>query len=668
VNSDRSLVVVGEVDDIAGNTLTLCVSRGSAQELPRRGSLTIDIAAAREALSRQKSALDDVRYDRSLRPEFRRLLAHPEMASPPRPVGPIEFSQLGLDDAKRRAVEMALGSDDVLLVEGPPGTGKTTFISELIVQTLKINPRARILLTSQTHVALDNAVERLRTLAPSFRIVRLGSTDNVRIAPSVKDLLIENQIDSWREEVLDKGRAYLMKWANENGISKHQYQVATQLRTLSAHLRQEKRFSDESDDLKKRLADFDSTDLEARFPEDRDVLDDELKKIASDVKSYSQRKSEMWAAVVALEPDLSELLGVTPDELDEWAEAFLPHTKTHSAFRALVETHADWETGLGRSSDFMTALIASSQVVAGTCIGVAGIKGLRDIDFDLCIVDEASKATPTETLVPMSRARRWVLVGDSKQLPPFVDDQVNDMETLKTFSLERKQLTETLFDRFEKELPQANRTSLDVQHRMIPAIGNLISECFYDGKLKSAPKSWNPVFARYLPKPVVWLTTSSYNNRREAKMGLSYNNAFEAKLISDLLVRLDAAVALQKEPLSVALLAGYLGQRHLLARSLAGLTFKNLLIECNTVDAVQGREAFMTIYSLTRSNEEGKLGFLGEARRLNVALSRAKQYLVIVGDHGFARKLGSESPFAQVIEYLERNVVDCVIKDMKASV
>ncbi len=666
VNSERSLVLVGEVDDISGNTLTLCVSRGAAQELPRRGALTIDIAAAREALSRQKSALDDVRYDRSLSPEFRRLLAHPEMACPPREIEQIEFVQSGLDDAKRRAVEMALGSEDILLVEGPPGTGKTTFISELIVQTLKGNPRARILLTSQTHVALDNAVERLRTLASSFRIVRLGDNENVRIAASVKDLLIENQIDSWRNEVLSKGRAYLMKWAAENGISNHQYQVATQLRALSAHLRQETQFSEESTELRQRLAEFDSAESGAIPSEDRAVLDDELKKIALEVKSFNRRKAEMWASVISLEPDLAELVDAPPDELDEWAEAFLPHTKIHSTFRELVETHADWETRLGRSGDFKTALIASSQVIAGTCIGVAAIKGLRDIEFDLCIVDEASKATPTETLVPMSRARRWVLVGDSKQLPPFVDDQINDAETLKTFSLERRQLTETLFDRFEKGLPQANRTSLNVQHRMIPAIGNLISECFYDGKLKSAPNDWSPIFARYLPKPVVWLTTSSYNARRDAKVGLSYNNAFEAKLISDLLIRLDAAVGPQQKPLSVALLAGYLSQRHLLARSLAGITFKNLAVECNTVDAVQGREAFMTIYSLTRSNEEGKLGFLGEARRLNVALSRAKQYLVIVGDHVFARKLGSSSPFAEVIEYLERNVNDCIIKDMKA--
>ena len=118
------------------------------------------------------------------------------MACPPREIEKIEFAQSGLDDAKRRSVEMALGSEDILLVEGPPGTGKTTFISELIVQTLKSNPRARILLTSQTHVALDNAVERLRTLASSFRIVRLGDNENVRIATSVKDLLIENETRS----------------------------------------------------------------------------------------------------------------------------------------------------------------------------------------------------------------------------------------------------------------------------------------------------------------------------------------------------------------------------------------------------------------------------------------------------------------------------------------
>lgn len=188
------------------------------------------------------------------------------------------------------------------------------------------------------------------------------------------------------------------------------------------------------------------------------------------MKSDAKRQEEIWASLTKLEPDLRELDRANPVELDEWAEAFLPKTKDYAAFKELVETHADWETRLGRSGDFSGALIASSQVVAGTCIGIAGIRGLREIEFDLCIVDEASKATPTETLVPMTRARRWVLVGDSRQLPPFVDDQVNEVEILAAFGIKRERLTETLFGRFETLLPEENHTSLNIQHRMVPAI------------------------------------------------------------------------------------------------------------------------------------------------------------------------------------------------------
>jgi superfamily I DNA and/or RNA helicase len=100
-------------------------------------------------------------------------------------------------------------------------------------------------------------------------------------------------------------------------------------------------------------------------------------------------------------------------------------------------------------SDFEAALISASQVVAGTCVGVAAIRSLGDIDFDLCIVDEASKATPTETLVPLSRARRWILVGDSKQLPPFLDEGLHDRTLLEAHNLDEAAVTATLFTRLQ---------------------------------------------------------------------------------------------------------------------------------------------------------------------------------------------------------------------------
>ena len=125
-------------------------------------------------------------------------------------------------------------------------------------------------------------------------------------------------------------------------------------------------------------------------------------------------------------------------------------------------------------------MLASAQVVAGTCIGMASVKGMGEIAYDLCIVDEASKATATEILVPMSRGRKWILVGDPEQLPPFFED-----ETVTLEDFEEPEVRQTLLDIFLKGLPQHSVALLSNQYRMVKAIGDLISEVFYKGALKS---------------------------------------------------------------------------------------------------------------------------------------------------------------------------------------
>ena len=145
--------------------------------------------------------MDAVRYDRALRPELRHLITHTEDNRHPEAAAEIDFIQPNLDQPKQEAVCAALGAQDFLLVEGPPGTGKTTFITEVILQALKANPEARILLTSQTHVALDNAVERVQKINKEIRIVRIGRLEDDRIAKSISGLLLENQMDDWRADV-----------------------------------------------------------------------------------------------------------------------------------------------------------------------------------------------------------------------------------------------------------------------------------------------------------------------------------------------------------------------------------------------------------------------------------------------------------------------------------
>jgi hypothetical protein len=113
------------------------------------------------------------------------------------------------------------------------------------------------------------------------------------------------------------------------------------------------------------------------------------------------------------------------------------------------------------------------------------------------------------------------------------------------------------------------------------------------------------------------------------------------------------------------LLAAYTEQCERLDRTVAALAPEcpMLDIEVHTVDSFQGREADIAIYSITRSNQENRLGFLGDERRLNVALSRAKELLVLVGDHSFCRVARGENPLKPVLEHIERQRDDCAIVD-----
>ena len=236
---------------------------------------------------------------------------------------------------------------------------------------------------------------------------------------------------------------------------------------------------------------------------------------------------------------------------------------------------------------------------------------------------------------------------------------------LRPINLEEATLSQTLFDRFERLLPEDCRAALTVQHRMVPAIGNLISECFYTGQLKSADLNWDSSLQSQLPRPVVWLTTAQQIDRFESPSGHSYSNPSEARTACALLRRMDSLAYSKGKRMSVMILTAYLEQKALLERSLAAAQFASLEVTCNTVDAVQGREADVAIYSVTRSNNVKRLGFLKEFKRLNVALSRSKQYLVILGDHVFAREAAGENPFRQVIEYIEQHPIECCVKEFK---
>ena len=659
----------GEICEVAGGEVDLAVRYGDPRRLPTSGLLKVDTIASRTAIRRQEVALDALMYDRAVRPDLLEILMKPERVSTPRTIDDLSFVHPELDEPKKDAVCRALGSVDLMVVQGPPGTGKTTFIAELVVQAVKENPDARILVTSQTHAALDNVLERLARLDPSLRLVRVARQEDPRVSASVRDLLIDSILTKWRGDVVSRGRSYLKQWAKDRGISEREVEIATLYEDAAAAAAQIELLVAERNELQ---ADLDALRQASETAETRergrttqlrlDDVDAQLASLEDDAALVSQRLVKLKAV------EAKELEGLSAQELT--ARAHTAVGRDHPAFeecRSLLELLGDWHSRFGRGDEFYGAALLRAQIVAATCLGLQSFKGADVVEFDLCIIDEASKATATESLVPMVQAKRWVLVGDQRQLPPFIEDALLRRDILREHELSERDIKETLFDRLLQHLPSTSLAVLSTQHRMVPEIGQLISECFYDDGLASLPGSRPAWQAQVLARPVVWLTTARDNERFERAEGTSKSNSLEARAIRQLLVNLNFYAQHANDHLEVAVLSGYLAQITAVQRQIAGSRdeWANLKVQCSSIDAFQGRECDVLIYSVTRSNRHGQLGFLREERRLNVALSRGRFGLVLVGDHVFARAAGdSGNPFRRVVDYIERHPDSCSITEV----
>lgn len=645
-------------------------NRVDVEMLPQSGWLTVDTTKADAALDKQKSAVDAVRYARSVNPTLGDLIVTPSAVPVPTPVE-IDFIQEHIDDDKKDAVRIAMAEPPLMIVQGPPGTGKTTFITELVLQTLNKHRGARILLTSQTHVALDNSLERIaRVSNGKVEAVRIGHESDDRIAATTKSLLVDSKLPVMRKAAIASGRAFIEEWATEHSVDLTQTRMAMALER-HASLRERLAYvEDHIAGLRPILAEDKRKTLEA---EERADLDDQLEGLTKEQDALVRDLKESVAELRKHESDkdtVDHFAECTAEELRKWANDYSPPTPDGRVMRKLLAAHVDWETRFGRSREFKAALIASSQVVAGTCLGIMGIPGRNEITYDLCIVDEASIATPTEVLVPMSRARRTILVGDAKQLSPFQDPELKASGLLERFQLRPEHQRMTLFNHLNEELAEGLKKTLTMQHRMLPAIGDLISACFYGGELESVPRELAAHLKGILPKPVVWYTTSRRPNKSSRPVGTSHTNALEVQFIAKLLARVDFTMRHGKakgKKISVAVLTGYSEQKELLrdaveTRQHEWESFSDIYV--NVVDAFQGREADMLVFSVTRS-DTGGLGFLREMERINVALSRGKELLAIVGDHLFCQEAeGRTNPLKDVLDYVRGNPHACALEEV----
>ena len=423
-----------------------------------------------------------------------------------------------LNPEQQEAVRRSLRAKDLLLLHGPPGTGKTTVLVEMVKRAVA---RGELVLgTAPSNLAVDNLVERLAKAG--LDCVRLGHP--ARVLPSVLDQTLDEKIKAHPQAVVAKG------------LFKEALRLKAQARKQRARGRSADRFA------------------EAR------AVDREANALFSEARRREEQAEE--------------------------------------------------------------EVLASAQVILATLTGLER-KDLARRRFGLAVIDEATQAVEPAALLAVLKADRIVLAGDHQQLPPTVLSQEAAAGGLGV----------SLFERLVKDAQAAGKESagapqlvtLAEQYRMHAAIMEYPSKALYGGRLRAHPD----VAGRALDaSPLVVIDTAGRGFEEETPEGSdSKMNPGEADLCA---AEARALLAFGVLPEELAIIAPYDGQVQRL-RSLLE-EFLDAGLEIDTVDGFQGREKDAVIVSLVRSNDRGELGFLTEVRRMNVALTRARKKLVVIGD------------------------------------
>ena len=290
-----------------------------------------------------------------------------------------------------------------------------------------------------------------------------------------------------------------------------------------------------------------------------------------------------------------------------------------------------------------STLFDEARVVASTLVGSAN-RVLEGMKFGTLFIDEAAQALEAACWIPMRRVTRVVLAGDHCQLPPMV----------KSIAALKAGLGKSLMERIVEHKPDVV-TLLKIQYRMNEKIMKFSSDWFYHGEVESAPQTRNRGILD-LDEPIEWRDSKvddEEGDSGESFVGESFGriNKAEAQLTLDTLEDYFKKIGKQRildEHIDVGVISPYRAQVQYLRRLIRKReSFKPYRhsISVNTVDGFQGQERDIILISLVRSNDQGQIGFLNDLRRMNVAITRARMKLIILGDkatlcrHPFYRKL-----------------------------
>ncbi|GHC37323.1 hypothetical protein GCM10010096_03480 [Alcaligenes pakistanensis] len=574
----------------------------------------------------------------------------------------LDLGNLGeydLNASQEEALRAALSYGPISLLQGPPGTGKTKFIASFAHLLLSRGQAHNILLVSQSHEAVNNVMDKvagsLRATNMDVPMVRVGLQSMV--SPGLRnvqeDSLRQRYRESFDSEIKDRTRAVGIAMGLPEGYVRAATELHTTLGPLLQNIDRLTLMIDESNGEEasakehlRRLSQVFVEVAERQFgihvPASdnatnlRDLLDSELKALAQQHGSPSPAKCARFEQIARLSTEFSQVLR-------------------------------------NPRSNYTAFLARTSSVVAGTCVGVGKrALGITEVPYDWVIVDEAARASPMELVVAMQAGKRVLLVGDHLQLPPSYPRAVEDQAS-SLLGISRKDfLRMNNFQRaFSSTYGQLVGRTLRVQYRMAEHINQLVSHCFYADALEVGRAPPGEEYERlppFLASQIVWVDTQDQGRNSFHRAAGTHDGALVNEQEASAVVEVVRAILTSTEFLEqvlaqdgdhepiIGIIAMYSAQRDLIRNKLEQAEWAAGLrdhFSVGTVDSYQGKENRIIVLSVVRNDTSEHIGFLNDPERINVAMSRSKDRLVIVSSSAMWRSR-TATPMQRVLTEVER--------------